>query len=152
MRIVKLSAALVLAGLGAGVAQADLRTQLPGCAMAYGASPKVHEVMRQGFDLPRYDEICEALQSADAALRIIGEWTVIEGRSIAWVAVDVIDRHRPILADGGGGNMTYVSPVASEERARAMLRELVNDAIGSLDIKADLGILEQARKEALSDR
>ncbi len=118
------------------------------CEITYvSSSGSVKEQFHGTFGLANYDEICEKLNKAHAAISIEGASNVWPNQSVSWAAASVKDARLPIFTSDFGGNSTWVSTIASTDKAEEILRTAIKEAIEEVDIEKALESLEIARKK-----
>lgn len=122
------------------------------CSFNYTtASDEVFKIIKEnnGFKLKNYDEFCKKLHNANAKIVVNGSSGVLASTSYGWANISVADnKFDNLIVTDFSSNNTVMHSYASNDHARKMLWEAINNALNSWneDLDKALAKLDQARK------
>jgi len=100
-----------------------------------------------GWGFRNYEQICDKLNAANAALEISGVATVLDGVSVSWASVNLRDKDVPIFTNAFAGAATEGSLDARMEVARDMLGRSIDNAVDAMDIDEAIEALDENRNQ-----
>jgi len=140
----------MLKNIALAAALCALPFQAGACSVNYNSSTEVVlKVVRQnGWGFDNYDQICQKLAAANAALVIDGQATVLGNKSIAWATVSLKDKTLMVFTNDFGGSSTKTNDYASQDKAEELLMQAINSAVDSMGVDKALRSLAESRRQA----
>lgn len=104
-----------------------------GCTFNTSTVESIREVVTAAGGWPISDAQCAVLNAKKLSLLVSGDATVLDGVSVAWAAVSLIDSSSRVKADAGRTSTYVNTKKASIDVANEMLVSAVKDSLAQLD-------------------
>jgi hypothetical protein len=121
------------------------------CTVAsFTSSPEVIKSRGRMFEFKNYTAICERLKAANAGLLITGDAGVLEGNSIAWAAVSIVDKNGGIFSNTGSGSSTHLGHQGTMNEAQSLLGQVIDESVDRMNIELAIAALDRTRAQVKS--
>ena len=107
------------------------------------SSPQVKSMAPINFS--KHNLLCERLRKENAALLISGDAGVLDGISIAWAVVGIVDKDGAIFTSSGSGSNTRIGAQGSMDEAGNLLVQVINESIRGMDLELAVTSLNRSR-------
>lgn len=103
------------------------------CTFNTSTVESIREIVTAAGGWPISDAQCAVLNAKKLSLLVSGDATVLDGVSVAWAAVSLIDSSSRVKADAGRTSTYVNTKKASIDVANEMLVSAVKDSLAQLD-------------------
>ena len=127
---------------------ASVSTLANACTVkTYTSSSQVRVARDRAFGFKNFDAICERLRAENAALLIAGDAGILNGNSLGWAVITVVDKNGWIYSGNGGGSTTHIGEQGTMLEATALLRQAIDDSIEKTNFEMAIGGLNSVRSQ-----
>lgn len=100
---------------------------------SYHTSEGAKLLNSKGWNFANHKTVCEKLRQANAAVQVISNHAVLGNQSIGWASVMLRDKDTNLMAIEFLSTSTRTNSYASEDKARELMWEAMNDALNDWD-------------------
>lgn len=126
-----------------------LQAQAENCEITDNTANKMISAVlnEHGYSFDGYEQVCQKLKKANAAIVIGGSAGILGDISFAWAEVSLKDKNTMIFTNEYSGSMTKSNSKANMETAKLLLLEAINGAIGNVDFDNAIQSLNESRRQ-----